>query len=165
MKKFAERLRMIQEQRGWTQSQLSEVVGISQGTISAYLNDQKSPTIDTAKNIATALGVSIGWLCGETEIQTLRGHSVKYSQLLTLLHELIDIDFINGGFSVDVASDDSKETSFTTKDEIVTEVFSAILRARRLYINGDLDREMYDAIVEKYIDKYSGQTVPVAGVF
>jgi hypothetical protein len=98
-------------------------------------------------------------------MQTLRGHSVKYSQLLTLLHELIDIDFINGGFSVDVASDDSKETSFTTKDEIIAEVFSAILRARRLYINGDLDREMYDAIVEKYIDKYSGQTVPVAGVF
>ena len=112
MKQFANRLRMIQEQRGWTQSQLSEVVGISQGTISAYLNDQKSPTIDTAKNIATALGVSIGWLCGETEIQTLRGHSVKYSQLLTLLHELIDIDFINGGFSVCFFNPDDKTVSF-----------------------------------------------------
>lgn len=69
MDKFADRLYMIQKQRGWTQSQLSKVIGISQGTISAYLNDQKSPTIATAQNIAMALGVSMGWLCGDAETQ------------------------------------------------------------------------------------------------
>lgn len=67
MKEFAEQLKKIQDERRITQKQMAEIVGVSQNTISAYMRDIKSPTLDLVARFAKALGVSIGYLCGEEQ--------------------------------------------------------------------------------------------------
>lgn len=65
MEVFAERLRLYQKQKGLNQKQLAELAGVTQGTMSAYMRNANSPTIDMISEIAKRLDVSIGWLCGE----------------------------------------------------------------------------------------------------
>ena len=64
MKVFAERLKQLLNKRGITQKELAQQLYISETTMSNYILDRTSPTIDVACFIANKLGVTIGWLCG-----------------------------------------------------------------------------------------------------
>ena len=64
VKEFAERLREVQKQRKWTQREMAGHIGITVTSLSAYMNDRKTPALDVAVKIARALDVSIGWLRG-----------------------------------------------------------------------------------------------------
>lgn len=64
MKEFAERLKQLQNEMGITQKELAQQLYISETTMSNYILDRTSPTIDVACFIADKLGVTIGWLCG-----------------------------------------------------------------------------------------------------
>lgn len=68
MKEFAEQLKKIQDERGITQKQMAEIVGVSQNTISAYMRDMKSPSLNLVARFAKALNVSIDYLCGEAKV-------------------------------------------------------------------------------------------------
>lgn len=71
---FAKRLKARQTQLGLNQSQLAEKINVVPRTCSAYLNMEKVPTLEKAAEIAAALGVTVGWLCGEDipSIETVR---------------------------------------------------------------------------------------------
>ena len=64
MKVFAERLKQLLNKRGITQKELAQQLYISDTTLSSYMLDKSSPSIDVACFIANKLGVTIGWLCG-----------------------------------------------------------------------------------------------------
>lgn len=54
MKIFAGNLRSLMEESRMTQQELSRMTGISQGTISRYLNAQCMPSVNALVNIADA---------------------------------------------------------------------------------------------------------------
>lgn len=57
-------LKYYREEKGLTQSALAEMVGISRFSIMDYENCSKSPTLDTARKIASALDVELDFLDG-----------------------------------------------------------------------------------------------------
>lgn len=66
---FARRLRKARERAKLRQCDLSEKAGVTAATISAYESYDgskgKRPSLDNALKLATALNVSLDWLCGQ----------------------------------------------------------------------------------------------------
>lgn len=58
-KEFGERLRKIMNRRGISQDKLSEITGITQASISKYINGTRTPTFFTADKLAKALDCSV----------------------------------------------------------------------------------------------------------
>ena len=56
---FSDNLRELMESGGWTQQTLSEDSGISQASISGYLNGTKMPGLRSVQNICIVLGISL----------------------------------------------------------------------------------------------------------
>lgn len=60
MRNGNEQLRRIREERRMSQAALAAMVGVTQASISAIeVGDTKSPSLDLARSIARALGVSL----------------------------------------------------------------------------------------------------------
>ncbi len=53
------RLRRLRRDREWTQRQLAELVGISQGMINLIEHGQREPSLNTARNLAAVFNESI----------------------------------------------------------------------------------------------------------
>lgn len=55
----------LREQRGWAQKDLAAESGISRVMIGKYERGEAVPSIEAAKKIASAFGVSLDYLAGE----------------------------------------------------------------------------------------------------
>jgi len=68
---FGTRLAKIREEAKISQSALAKTIGLSQSAISQLEAGERSPSFDTIKQLAAALGVSPAYLLGaEVEHQT-----------------------------------------------------------------------------------------------
>lgn len=67
--RFGDRLQRFRENKGWTQRELAQKAGVSQPTI-AYLESgrRSSVSLESARRIADALGISIDRLVGDSVI-------------------------------------------------------------------------------------------------
>lgn len=65
MKSFSEKVREARVERGFSQIQLGDVVGVSARTIQAYENNEKKPRHTTLFKLAKALRVSVKYLSDE----------------------------------------------------------------------------------------------------
>lgn len=61
---LGEKLKSLREQRGWTQSQAAERLGISSQVVSNYERDYRSPDKETLSRIAKVYNCSLDWLLG-----------------------------------------------------------------------------------------------------
>src|SRR4051794_25083640 len=59
MATFAEKLRDLREQRGWTQASLADRSGVPLGTLRDYEQGKRGPLLSNAEKLARALGVSL----------------------------------------------------------------------------------------------------------
>ena len=59
---FGERLNEILKEKGLSQRELSEKCGITEATISRYINNQRIPKMDIFKKIADTLNVDVSVL-------------------------------------------------------------------------------------------------------
>lgn len=70
---FAKRLKEARAEKGLTQKELAALSGVSTVMISSYERTDaeagKNPSLSVVYSIASALDVSIDWLCGQTESQ------------------------------------------------------------------------------------------------
>ncbi|MNI62461.1 HTH-type transcriptional regulator ImmR [compost metagenome] len=62
-----EKLKMLREQRGWTQTQAADKLGVSSQVISNYERDYRSPDKETLSKIAVIYNRSLDWILGVTE--------------------------------------------------------------------------------------------------
>ncbi len=53
------RLRVLRAERGWTQEQLGQAIGVSRQAINALEAERHDPSLDLAYRIATAFGVPV----------------------------------------------------------------------------------------------------------
>ena len=105
MKEFAERLREVQKQRKWTQREMAGHIGITVTSLSAYMNDRKTPALD----------VSIGWLCGE---EVAGAPLITYADFLRQLVRLVDASGVSFEVRIDNAPLDTHDFFHGDQDEI-----------------------------------------------
>lgn len=65
--KFAENLKQLRKERGVTQAQLAQIVGVSQQCVSQWEHAQIEPTLSYLWRLADFFAVSIDVLSGRTE--------------------------------------------------------------------------------------------------
>lgn len=85
---FADRLKELRLEKGLTQAQFVEGLGITTSALSAYEKNLKNPSISVAKRIAEKYNVSIDWLCGLSAKKTLSGTFSTYGDIVTTLFEI-----------------------------------------------------------------------------
>lgn len=64
---FATNLKVERMKHRWSQIDLAKASGVSLGSIARYETSENVPTLDTALQIARALGCSIDALCGRID--------------------------------------------------------------------------------------------------
>lgn len=57
----------LRDEKGWSQSELAQFSQVSRVMIGKYERGEAVPSIDTAKKIADAFGVSLDYLVGERQ--------------------------------------------------------------------------------------------------
>ena len=67
MTDIGENISRKMKEQGLSQNRLAKLAGVSQPSISGILSDTKSPSVETIRLIADALGCSVAELLGETE--------------------------------------------------------------------------------------------------
>lgn len=72
---FAQRLSQLIRERGWTQLEAAEKLGISQSLISRYLRGKREPFPRTIAHLAERLGVQLAELTGDRAIEKGRRES------------------------------------------------------------------------------------------
>jgi transcriptional regulator with XRE-family HTH domain len=76
--KFGEKIAKLKKQKKMSQIELAKVTGISRDAISKYERGDVIPSVEYAKRIADALGVSLDYLVSNDENeQTLDNEAVK----------------------------------------------------------------------------------------
>jgi len=86
---FGERLKEAIQRKGYTQKELSEILGVNQDTITNYVQERSFPKADMLLNICQLLDVSADWLLkGETEYLDMTGLSDEESKLIRIFRML-----------------------------------------------------------------------------
>lgn len=66
---FVKRLQSLLEEKDIKQKELAQKVGVSEVTISRYLNGDRTPRMDVVVKISKELGVTTDYLLGENDIK------------------------------------------------------------------------------------------------
>lgn len=146
MKIFADRLREKQVSLGISQLKLAKLISVAPGTLSSYLKGEKCPTLEKAVEIAEALGVSVGWLCGEAPIsrETISTYA-DWMEAADALRALLP-----EGVS-EYSSIDGEKVVWVTRDPRIVKHLAACQRVRDQYEKGAIDRDVYETWVEKQL--------------
>lgn len=72
--KFNENLKVERERRGYSQKEMSELIGVAKSTYSLYESGNREPNVMTIKKIADVLNVTADRLLGLEESTTLAAH-------------------------------------------------------------------------------------------
>jgi len=70
---FIKRLQELLDDKDITQRELAQRIGVTEVTISRYLNGERKPRIEIISKIAEVLGVSIDYLLGYSDIRNPYG--------------------------------------------------------------------------------------------
>lgn len=77
--KLGERISFLIKERGLTQKELAKRINITEGAISKYLNDERTPRVDIITNIANVLNVTTDFLLMNTDnVQKLDYLNLKF---------------------------------------------------------------------------------------
>ena len=153
---FARRMKKAREDKGMKQNELAKAVGVTPTTISAYEKSDdegngKKPTLENAKSIAEALGVSIDWLCGMTESKSSSYTDFTatdyFKSLITVLMETSSN--YNETFQGGIALTNPIIIAFSRKISDLIKVYRA----------GSIPEDLFNVCVDKIINDYNNYTV------
>lgn len=148
---FGRRIASRRAALGMSRQDLAEGAGIAVSTLGPYERGEKLPAIDIAAAIAQKLEVSVDWLCGKEEtgsgskINNL-GEAVRMiSSLLVTKHSKTPLMFDTIYFA-----------NFRNNEIIIHPTaihdgidFSSWEKLVDLYRNATIDKEVYEAWIEK----------------
>lgn len=93
---LGDRIQYLRKNRGMSQKDFADFLGIPQPSLSAYENNRNSPTVDVLINIAKKCNISLDWLCGLSLAQFSISSLGDISDILYALMEIenikLDID-------------------------------------------------------------------------
>jgi transcriptional regulator with XRE-family HTH domain len=86
---FSEKITKLKKQKKMSQIELAKITGISRDAISKYERGDVTPSVEYAKRIADALGVTIDYLVNDSDLEdVLDNEAVKRIKEIQLLPEL-----------------------------------------------------------------------------
>ena len=65
---FGNRLKIVREEKGLKREDIAQKIGTSAAIVGRYERNERTPSVDIAKNIAEALDVSLDYLVGDTSV-------------------------------------------------------------------------------------------------
>lgn len=153
---FAERMKQARTKAGLKQKELADIVHVTPTTISAYEKadidgNGKNPTLENAQKIATALGVSLDWMCGNDKSapKSITDFSLQdfLKSIAVVLYEMSGTSeyHINNG-----------NTTITIYNSRISYFCKQVKDLLVVYRNGVLTDEMYIDCVEKLIVGFKG---------
>lgn len=89
---FAQRLKILREDRGLSQAELAEKVGVSRGSISFYENGDRVPDIEVLSKIQKYFDVDFNYLLGASQYKTIEDKHLleDQTQLFSKLFSSLD---------------------------------------------------------------------------
>ena len=64
---FGQKLLELRKQKGLNREELAKMIGTSGAIIGKYERNERTPSVEIARNIANALGVSLDYMVGNTD--------------------------------------------------------------------------------------------------
>jgi len=106
---FGNRLKTVREERNMKREDIAQSIGTSAAIIGRYERSERTPSVDIAKKIAEALGVSLDYLVGDTEVlikdkkmlyrlEILEKASPAYKERILYMLDLMLSDVQNNSF-------------------------------------------------------------------
>jgi transcriptional regulator with XRE-family HTH domain len=89
--KFHEKLVMLRKQRGWSQAELREHVGVHIAHLSRMENGKAQPSVEMLQKLARAFGVTMDYLMDE-QLEEPATASVKDKALAERIDQLESLD-------------------------------------------------------------------------
>jgi len=87
---IGKRLRLLREEKNFTQDELGKALSITQKTISNYEKDERFPDPNTLIKIANFFGVSVDYLLGQSEYRQVINNEVKEREISKIIQKTID---------------------------------------------------------------------------
>lgn len=151
---FAERLKAARTRKHLSQAELAKSVGVSAATISSYEtpNGAKVPALDKAAAIASELDISLDWLCGKES-----ANKVKISDFdtETFLRALV---VVLSEMTIEYNTENSKPAIYIDNSDI-EKYISQVQDVLRVYHNGTLSTDLFEACIERIISNYDEYTI------
>lgn len=179
---FARNLLEIRKVQKMTQKQLADMVGCSAAAIGWYERGEKIPTIETASKIADVFGISLDTLVGRKEQkQEIKTWGDILRQIFRLVLPLNGLAFPKD-INVLIHENEKRKVLYVVEDDDIPEnaqnngeddsAFSIIFynspiigiseplsRLFQLYIDGEIDKEVLDAWIEKKATEFDSEKV------
>lgn len=159
---FSEKIFELRKKRGITQREVAEAVGITAASISAYEKGAKIPPLDTAIAVAKYFGVSLDYLCGLQDGDTIKGQNdLTRADVLRMLSSIRENAF---WVSVYCSTDYDRTPPYTTsilinsKTDWANKYFEKFDTLVKLCKSGDIDAEVLEAWKEKKLSEPEYQT-------
>lgn len=89
MRIYAEKLNLLIEQSGLTQTQFAEKMGILQSALNNYVTDKREPKLSIAKKIADYFGVSVDYMVRSDEEISVRPDNKWKSNLMNKFSRVV----------------------------------------------------------------------------
>lgn len=77
---FGQRLLALRKQRGWSQPELGKQVGTSGAIIGRYERGEITPSIEVAKKLADAFGVTLDYLVDDKELPNILQNQIMLAR-------------------------------------------------------------------------------------
>ncbi|MEE9362070.1 MAG: helix-turn-helix transcriptional regulator [Cellulophaga sp.] len=100
--KFGEKITKLKKQKKLSQVALAETTGISRDAISKYERGDSVPSVDYAKRIADALGVSLDYLVSDSDNE-----------------DVLDNDTVNRIKEIQILPDSEKDKIYSIIDALI----------------------------------------------
>lgn len=89
---FSERLKTLRKEKGISQADVAEFLGISKAAYGFYESGRNMPSVDILMNIATYFDVSIDYILARSNFRSLRTNQyVEAAQMKNDLDKLADL--------------------------------------------------------------------------
>lgn len=158
------RLKLLRKRLKVNQTEFSKMIGISSATLSAYETGVKNPSLAVLKNIAETCNVSIDWLCGLSEKESLsNSDDIKtYSDIIKILIEMGKNIYID--FNIfDSFMDGAKNYRLTQETQVEIIIYSEPIahfvkdwkKMIDLHSSGIIDDNLYALWIDQQLDLYN----------
>jgi transcriptional regulator with XRE-family HTH domain len=152
---FGVRLKKLREQYALTQKGFAQKVFVSAASLSAYEQGTKSPSLGALLNIAEHCNVSIDWLCGLSEIQSIGGEFNTYADVISILLRLGTLDVLEIGFVKDGCDQEHYTLSFS--DETLNKFLEGWQKIAENRASELIDDDVYALWIKNTLSKHQGQ--------
>lgn len=158
------RLKLLRKRLKVNQIEFSKMISISSATLSAYETGVKNPSLAVLKNIAETCNVSIDWLCGLSDKESLSNREgIKtYSDIIKMLVELekhmtIECNiFYYRNISSEYNQSPEKEAgiNFSFFDGTLARFGTDWDKMIELHSSGTIDDNLYSLWINQQLDLY-----------